>query len=251
LSLGGSRTVRLTLAYDGTAYRGWQVQPEGPTIQGLLTDVARRLLGKDARLTGASRTDAGVHALRQTVSLSGAFGLSPAAIQGALNDALPDDVRVLSVEEAQPGFNARRAALGKRYAYLIDDGPVANPLLRRYAWHVKWRLDVGAMRRALAVCRGRHDFSAFCAAPGRGQPAVCTVRALHVWRRRERVAVLVSADRYLHHMVRNLVGSAVAVGRGARDPAWLGTVLASGDRRLAGPTAPAHGLTLVRILYPR
>ena len=184
-------------------------------------------------------------------SLSGAFGLTLSAIRGAVNDALPDDIRVLSVDEAAPGFNARSAALGKRYAYLIDDGPVANPLLRHYAWHVKWRLDVAAMRQALAVCRGRHDFSAFCAAPGRGQPAVCTVRALHVWRCGERVALLVSADRYLHHMVRNLVGSAVSVGRGARDPAWLETVLASRDRRLAGPTAPAHGLTLVRVLYPR
>jgi tRNA pseudouridine38-40 synthase len=202
-------------------------------------------------VTGASRTDAGVHALRQTASVSGAFGLSPHAIRNALNDALPHDVRVREVEEAEPGFDARRAALGKRYAYLIDDGAVANPLLRRYAWHVKWRLDAGSMRRALAAFRGRRDFSAFCAAPGRGQPAVCTVRALHVLRRRERLAVIISADRYLHHMVRNLVGSAVTVGRGARAPEWLGAVLASRDRRLAGPTAPAQGLTLVRVLYPR
>ena len=123
--------------------------------------------------------------------------------------------------------------------------------MRRFAWHVPRALDVRAMREALVALRGRHDFSAFCAAAGRGADPVCTVRALHVVRRRGRLGLVLSADRYLHHMVRNIVGSAVAVGTGARDPEWLAGVLRGRDRRQAAPTAPAHALALVRVLYMR
>ena len=240
---------RLVLSYDGTDYHGWQVQPRDHTVQGVLLEAARRRFGLETRITGASRTDAGVHALRQVASMTTASRIPSFGIHGALNADLPRDIRVLEVREATPGFDARRAATGKRYAYLIDNGPVANPLLFRYAWPIAQALDVDAMRRALAPLRGRHDFSAFCAAAGRDKNPVCVVRALHVIRRKGRVALLISADRYLHHMVRNIVGSAVAVARGRHDADWLGAVLASGDRRRAGPTAPAQGLALVRVLY--
>jgi tRNA pseudouridine38-40 synthase len=242
--------VRLILAYDGTAYAGWQSQPGPPTVQALLTREARRLCGDDARVTGASRTDAGVHALRQTVSLTTSSALPPAAILGALNAALPRDIRVREAAEAAPGFHARFGARGKRYLYLIDNAGVPSPLWRRFAWHVAVPLDVRRMRRALAALRGRHDFAAFRAAAGRDHDPLCTVRAVHVFRRRDRVAILVSADRYLHHMVRTIVGSAVEVGRGAREPDWLAAVLDARDRRRAGPTAPARGLTLLRVTYP-
>jgi len=238
------------LSYDGTEFRGWQVQPDAPTIQGAVLEAAQRFLGADARVTGASRTDAGVHALRQTASLTIAAPLDAIAVRGALNAALPPTIRVLSAAEAAPGFDARRAALGKRYAYLIDNGAVAAPLWRRVAWHVPAPLDVAAMRTALVALRGRHDFSAFCAAAGADAPPVCTVHALHVIRRRQHVALLVSADRFLHHMVRTIVGSAVEVGRGAQRPEWLGDVLVSRARVRAGPTSPAHGLVLVRVRYP-
>ena len=238
------------LSYDGTDYRGWQIQAAGPTVQGALLRAAHAF-DPTARVVGASRTDAGVHALRQTASLTTAAALAAGAIHGALNARLPRDIRVLDVHPAPGGFDARRAALGKRYAYLIDTDPVADPLLRRYAWHVPGELDLPAMRRALGHLVGRHDFGAFCAAPGRQKDPMCRVRAAHVVRRHGRVAVLLSADRFLHHMVRTIVGSAVAVGRGARAPEWLATVLASRDRRLAGATAPAQGLALVRVLYPR
>ena len=244
-----ARALRLILAYDGTAYAGWQVQPGVPTVQGLLLPAARALLGEEVGVTGASRTDAGVHALRQTVSVHTTRALPTDTVQRALNAALPRDIRVVACDEAPPGFDARRAATGKRYGYLLQNGPVAAPFMLRYAWHVPTPLDIAAMREALAALRGRHDFSAFCAAAGRGHTPICVVRALRVVRRRERVAVFVSADRFLHHMVRNIVGSVVQVGRGARTPAWLGEVLASRDRRRAGPTAPARGLTLVRVMY--
>lgn len=238
------------LAYDGTDYLGWQVQPRGRTVQGSLLEAARRF-DPSARVVGASRTDAGVHALRQIASLTTSAALSREGVQGALNAALPRDIRVLDARPAPAGFDARRAAVGKRYAYLIDTAPVGSPLLRRFAWHVPWALDVDAMRKGLRPLRGLHDFGAFCAAPGRATDPRCHLRALHVVPRRERVVLLVSADRFLHHMARNIVGSAVGIGRGARDAAWLAAVLASRDRRLAGPTAPAHGLALVRVLYPR
>jgi tRNA pseudouridine38-40 synthase len=242
------RTLRLVVTYDGTGYAGWQVQLQARTIQGSLLEAVRRL-DTGARVTGASRTDAGVHALRQVASLDTATGLPPEAILRALNARLPPDIRVIGSAEARPGFNARREAAGKRYAYLIDQRPIASPLLRRFAWHVPRALDVPAMREALAVLRGRHDFSAFCAAPGRGADPICVLRAAHLVRRRGRLGLIVSADRYLHHMVRNIVGSVVAVGTGARPAGWLAEVLKSRDRRQAAPTAPAHGLTLVRVLY--
>jgi tRNA pseudouridine38-40 synthase len=202
-------------------------------------------------VVGASRTDAGVHALRQAVSLVTTATLPVAVVQAALNAALPPSVRVLEAHDAPAGFDARRAALGKRYLYVLDNGAIADPLRRRFAWHVPGALDLAAMRAALASVRGQHDFSAFCAAPGRDADPVCRVRAVHVLRRRALVAVLISADRFLHHMVRNVVGSAVEVGRGARPAEWLAEVLASRDRRRAGATAPAHGLVLVRVRYPR
>ena len=225
-------------------------------MQELLLDAARPLVGDDARLISASRTDAGVHALRQTASLSiatpgTATTLAAGAILRALNARLPPDIRVLAAGEVGPDFDARRAALGKRYAYLIDNSAVASPLLRRFAWHMPVPLDTDAMRAALAPLRGRHDFSAFCAAAGREHSPLCAVRAVHVVRRRERLALVISADRFLHHMVRTIVGSAVEVGRGARTAPWMAEVLGARDRTRAGPTAPAHGLTLVRVLYPR
>jgi tRNA pseudouridine38-40 synthase len=156
---------------------------------------------------------------------------------------------VHEVAEAGEGFDARRSAAGKRYAYLIDNAAVAAPLLRRFAWHVRTPLDVPAMRRAISGVRGRHDFSAFCAAAGREAEPTCCVRAAHVIARRQRVAILISADRFLHHMVRNIVGSVVEVGRQRREPGWLASVLASRDRTQAAATAPAQGLVLVRVRY--
>jgi len=243
------RAYRLVLAYDGTGFHGWQIQPDAVTVQGTLLAAAQRLFGGDVRVIGASRTDAGVHALRQTVALAADSDHPAATVQAALNAHLPREIRVVAAADAPVGFDARRAARGKRYLYLIDNGTVVSPLLLRWAWHVPGRLDLGAMRTALAALHGTHDCSAFCAAPGREVEPTCRLRALHVRRRKAIIAVALSADRFLHHMVRNIVGSALEVGRGARPPGWLAEVLASRDRTQAGPTAPAHGLTLVRVLY--
>ena len=243
------RTLRLTLAYDGTDFAGWQVQPDCPTVQGLVRDACARILGEPVKLTGASRTDAGVHALRQVASLSTASALDPARLGRGLNALLPDAIRVLEASEMPAGFDARRSALGKRYLYLIDRGRVAHPLLRRYAWHPSFPLDLDAMRSALGALRGKHDFSAFCAAPGRGRTPTCTVRSARLCRRGDGVAIALSADSFLHHMVRNIVGSLVEIGRGAKPASWMADLLAGRDRTRSGPTAPARGLMLVRVLY--
>jgi tRNA pseudouridine38-40 synthase len=209
------------------------------------------VLGQPIRVVGASRTDAGVHALGQIVSVCTESAMEPATVQRALNALLPAAVRVLDARDGPSGFDARRWSSGKRYLYLIDRGRVAHPLLRRFAWHVPGRLDPEAMRKAALTLRGRHDFSAFCAASGRGRTPFCTVGSIRLVARKERVAILVSADSFLHHMVRNVVGSLVEVGRGARAPEWIPDVLVSRDRTRAGPTAPAHGLTLLRVTYRR
>ncbi len=245
------RTFRLVVAYDGTAYSGWQIQPSRPTIQGILTDACARVFSGPPKLIGASRTDAGVHALGQIASLDVESRLHPLAIRSALNSYLPPDIRVLAVAEAPPGFDARRSALSKRYVYLIDTRPVPNPLLRRYAWHVPRALDLRAMASGLKALRGKHDFSAFCAAAGRARTPTCTLYSGRLRSRRGAVGVFLSADSFLHHMVRNVVGSLVEIGRGNRPPEWMAELLLGRDRTRAGPTAPAHGLTLLRVCYPR
>jgi len=201
-------------------------------------------------VVGASRTDAGVHALRQVASLVTPSSIEPGALGRALNALLPPAIRVLDSREAPAGFDARRSARGKRYAYLIDRAAAADPFLRRYAWHVPLMLDPGAMSEGLRLVRGKDDFSAFCAAAGRDRSPVCTVRSARLVTRKTRLVILISADSFLHHMVRNLVGSLVEVGRGARRPEWIKELLEGRDRTRSGPTAAPQGLALLRVMYP-
>jgi tRNA pseudouridine38-40 synthase len=243
------RTIRLTVAYDGTDLHGWQYQPDLPTVQGLLMAACHRVLDAPVKVVGASRTDAGVHALRQVASLCTEASIEAAALERALNALLPAAVRVLDAREARPGFSARRSALGKRYAYLIDRGRAADPFLRRFAWHVPRPLDTRWLAVGLRALRGKRDFSAFCAAAGRGQSPMCTLRSTRVVTQGRWLLIAVSGDRFLHHMVRNVVGTLVEMGRDGARVSRLDEILESRDRRRAGPTAPAHGLALVRVLY--
>jgi tRNA pseudouridine38-40 synthase len=222
-----------------------------PTVQGLVAGACERILGTATRIVGASRTDAGVHALRQVASLTTTSTIGSRGLQRGLNALLPPAIRVVDAREAPSGFNARRSASGKRYAYVIDRAGCADPFLRRYAWHISWALDEGAMKRALRAVRGKHDFSAFCAAAGRERSPMCAVRSTRVVRRKSRLVVLISADSFLHHMVRNLVGTLVEIGRGVERPEWIGELLDGRDRTRAGPTAPPQGLVLVRVMYPK
>jgi tRNA pseudouridine38-40 synthase len=235
---------------------GWQVQAQGRSVQGVLQAAIEKLCGAapgSVRVTGAGRTDAGVHARGQVASLVAPRELPLKAWTAGLNALLPDDLAVLRAEPAPEGFDARRWARGKRYEYSILNAPVRAPLLRERAWAVRRPLDVAAMERALPHLIGRHDFAALRASDCSARTTVREVRALTL--RQERLpegALLVlriEATAFLKHMVRNVVGTLAEVGHGRRAPESLPALLASRDRKGAGPTAPPHGLVLDEVFY--
>jgi tRNA pseudouridine38-40 synthase len=246
------RILKLTIAYDGTAYVGWQRQPSGPSIQGCLEEALRPFEGQPVTVHGAGRTDAGVHALAQVASVALTTAHPAATLQRALNAVLPADIRVLAVEDAPADFHARFSATGKIYEYRIVNAPYASPFLCRYAWHVAPRLDVAAMIEASRALVGRHDFSAFQAADSDVSHACRTIEHL-TWTAAEgpdRVLVMrVEGDGFLRHMVRNIAGTLVEVGLGRWPPARISGILASRDRTEAGKAAPALGLFLVGVRY--
>ncbi len=246
------RTIRLWIAYDGTDFAGWQRQAGAPSIQEELERAVRFVTGERAAVHGAGRTDAGVHALAQAAHVRLERSPPVERLPLALNTFLPATVRVCGALEVPADFHARFSSRGKRYVYRIRTGRVPHPLLRRYAHWVRGPLDLAAMRAAARHLIGRHDFSAFATNPGhpRRRPAVRTVRSLHVWRRKEDVVVAVGGDGFLYNQVRAMAGTLLEVGRGRWAPDLVRAILASKDRRLAGPTLPAAGLFLVRVLYP-
>jgi tRNA pseudouridine38-40 synthase len=257
-----SRVLKLTLAYDGTAYVGWQRQAEGVSIQGLLEEALARLEGAPVMAHGAGRTDAGVHALGQVASARVTAAHEATVIRRALNALLPGDVRVMAVEEAAPDFHARYSALGKLYEYRIWQGDVQPPFARAWSWHVARPLDADAMDRAARRLEGRHDFSAFQSAGSAVTSAVRTVTCARVDVRepsadtageaggRGRLLVVrLEADGFLRHMVRAIAGTLVEVGQRRRDESAMAALLDSRDRAASGATAPAHGLVLVAVRY--
>lgn len=264
-------TFKIVLSYDGTGYVGWQRQASGVSIQGLLEDALRVLDGRDVAVAGAGRTDAGVHALGQVAGFTLARAIAPETLARALNAHLPPAVRVLSAETAAPDFHPRFGARAKTYRYQLWNGEVLSPFERGRAWHVPGALDVEAMRAAARRLVGRHDFAAF---QGTGSEVATTEREIfesqmiagltpgataaqsgaprtpHDAPRTSLLLYEVTGSGFLRHMVRNIVGSLVEVGRGRQPAEWIDTVLASRDRTTAGPTAPPQGLFLVRVEYP-
>src|SRR5260221_4049012 len=242
-------TFKITLAYDGTDFVGWQRQAEGTSIQGLLEDALAELESAPVTVFGAGRTDAGVHARGQVASFTLARAMAPETVMRAVNAKLPDSVRVLDAQLAPPAFHARFDARSKTYQYRIARGPALSPFERSYAWHIPEQLDVGAMASAARRLEGRRDFAAFQSA---GTPVHSTEREIYQLRIAEcgvRIDIDVRADGFLRHMVRAIVGSLVDVGCGRRAPEWIDDVLASRDRSQAGRSAPARGLFLVTVEY--
>jgi tRNA pseudouridine38-40 synthase len=264
-------TFRITLAYDGTDFVGWQRQATGTSVQGLLEEALRALDGRAVAVAGAGRTDAGVHALAQVAAFTLERSLQPDGVVRALNARLPDAVRVLAADEVPCSFNPRFDACAKTYRYRIWNGEVVSPFERRYAWHMPGPLDVETMRQAARVIEGTHDFAAFQSA---GTDVTTTVRRIVASRiadcgfspasphstigtqsaiRNPQPAMLlcyeITGTGFLRHMVRAIVGSLVEIGRGRRPVDWLTQVLESRDRAKAGPTAPPHGLFLVGVEY--
>ena len=244
------RTLKLTLAYDGTRFVGWQRQAEGESVQGLLEDALARFEGAPLIVHGAGRTDAGVHALGQVASVRVSCAHDVETLRRALNAQLPEDVRVLSVEDASLDFHARFSAKAKTYRYMIRNAPIAMPFERAYVWHLPERLDVEAMQRAAALLVGTHDFAAFQSVGSQTPGSVRTVlRSSIVQPEPSLLGYEVTGEGFLRHMVRALTGTLVEVGRGWRDPASILSLLTTGRRSDAGATAPPHGLFLVSVDY--
>lgn len=248
--------LKLTLEYDGGPYVGWQVQPNGPSVQGTLQAAIEKLCVAapgSVQITGAGRTDAGVHARGQVASVAPPRELPLKAWTAGLNGLLPDSLACVRAEPAPAGFDARRWARGKRYLYSILRTQVRSPLLHGRAWLIRRPLDLEAMRAALPALLGRHDFSALRAANCAASTTVREIRRLEISARPEgageRVEIAVEATAFLKHMVRNLVGTLVEVGHGHRAAGSIGALLAGRDRREAGPTAPPQGLCLDEVFY--
>jgi tRNA pseudouridine38-40 synthase len=267
------RNLRLVLSYDGAEFAGWQVQPGRTTVQGTLATAIGRLSGENVLPQGSGRTDAGVHALAQVASFATASAIPVENWRRALNDILPASIRVLEVTEAPPEFHARKSARAKTYRYRIHRGPICPPFLARYVWHYPYPLEESAMLAAANVVVGEHDFTSFAAVdPERvermaseenlnqeneGTRAqtefkVSNIRTIFSssWQReREELIYTVRGSGFLHHMVRNLVGTFLLVGKETVSPEDLRRILAARERTAAGPTAPACGLYLVGVEY--
>lgn len=243
------RNLKLTLAYDGTRFVGWQKQTRGESIQGLLEDAMSRLEGAPVTAHGAGRTDAGVHAEGQVASARVTFDHDAATVTRALNAILPPDVRVVAVEDAAAEFHARFSARAKSYRYQLVNTPIMSPFVRAYAWHVPEPLDLAAMREGAAAVVGTHDFAAFQSTGSDVMNTERTMTRSELVDRSGLLAYEVSGNGFLRHMVRALVGTLVEMGRGWRPPGDMQALVAGRSRSDAGPTAPAHGLTLVKVEY--
>lgn len=247
-----ARRLVLRLAYLGGGFAGWQRQPAARTVQGDLEDALERLYRVPVEVRGAGRTDAGVHAAGQVAHLDPPFPIAPAGVRSALNGLLRDDLRVLAVHQAPPGFDARRSARAKRYRYRIAWGEPLGPWDALRCWQLPQRPDLARMRRALAAIVGTHDFSAFASSGHSGTGTRGTTRTIFSARlsvRGRHAAVVLAGDGFLRGMVRRIVGALVEVGRGAQPTSWFGALLRDPRTAPPAPTAPAHGLTLERVFY--
>ena len=249
------RNLKLILSYDGSEFSGWQVQPDAPTVQGTLASAIGRVTGEKVLPQGSGRTDAGVHALAQVATFITESSVPTANFVKALNDVLPPSVRVVEVAEAPPEFHARHSARAKTYRYRILRGAICPPFLARYVWHYPYPLEETAMERAAGLVIGEHDFTSFAAVDperGAGDGPLSNVRQIFssTWERQEEELIYtVRGSGFLHHMVRNLVGTFILVGKGTLQVEDLTRILQARNRSAAGATAPASGLYLVNVEY--
>lgn len=243
------KRIRLTLTYDGTNYAGWQRQLNALSVQQVLEEALLKATGQATPVTGASRTDAGVHALGQAAHFDTESGIPPEKYPYVLNTLLPRDIRVLTGWEMPPDFHARFHTRGKRYLYHIHNAAHAGALNRHTHTHVPVALDDRLMHQAAQALHGRHDFAAFCAAGGSHKTSVREIYDIRVTRQGEDITISVYGNAFLYNMVRIIAGTLIAIGQGKLPPECLKEALATGNRLCLGATAPAHGLCLEQVEY--
>ncbi len=241
--------IKLTIEYDGTNYCGWQIQPNGQTIQQVLEQALEKILGVKIRLNGSGRTDSGVHALGQVANFVYGGDIDLWRLPRGLNALTPPDVVIKQAELAPESFDARRDARSRVYRYRIWNQPFSSPFHRRYSWHLHDPLELAPMQEAIRSLEGEHNFASFQAA---GCDALHPVRKIYhnsLSRENDFLVYTIEATAFLRHMVRNIVGTLIEVGRGERSPAEFAELLQGQDRTRAGPTAPPQGLFLVEVKY--
>jgi tRNA pseudouridine38-40 synthase len=242
--------VKLVLEYDGSNYVGWQIQQNGPSVQGRVQRALQELLELPVSVSAAGRTDAGVHATGQVVAFDSPKNLPSKAYWMGLNGLLPDDIAVVSAEEVDPAFDPRRWARGKRYRYRLSNRRSRSPMRRHTHWEIFQPLNLAAMQEAVGVLVGTHDFSGFRASDCQAMHAVRKVTKAELsGTPGEEVAFVIEGTAFLKHMVRNIMGSLAEVGRGKEPPGYIADILKHGDRTRAGQTAPPQGLTLEAVFY--
>ena len=241
-----TRRIRLKVAYDGTGYHGWQLQKNAVTIESELNRCLSELFGEEIQVTGASRTDAGVHALENIAVFDTTSPMPAEKISYALNQRLPEDIRIQKSEETACDWHPRRCKSRKTYEYRIYRAQFPMPVKRLYALFTYYKLDVNHMKKAAAYLEGEHDFKSFCQTKTQVESTVRTLYSVQVEEQGQDLVIRVCGNGFLYNMVRIIVGTLLEVGQGRRTPESITEILAARDRAAAGPTAPAHGLTLVR-----
>ncbi len=241
----------MNIAYDGSDFHGWQIQPGLRTVQGEINGALYQVTGEELNVTGAGRTDAGVHALDQYASFKmNNIKIEDGNLTKAMNSILPCDIRVLGCETVPSSFHARNSAIGKTYTYNLFNGSVLSPFRRNHCYHYHFPLDENRMRNALKVFEGRHDFSAFRSSHCGAKNPVKTISSTSVEKNNDYFLIKVSADGFLQHMVRTIMGTVIMAGEGRLSPEDIKRIMESGKRENAGPTAPAKGLFLEKVVYP-
>ena len=243
------RNLKLTLAYDGTEFHGWQIQPQLRTVQGELGQALQKLFNHEVNITGSGRTDAGVHAHGQVANVQTIRSMDTDAVLRGANALLPDEIRVLSVEEVSPDFHARRSARSKTYEYHVWRNPVASPFHCRYVYACRYPLDENAMDRGTKYFLGTHDFTSFCAAATEIENRTRTIFEAS-WECLDPAWIFrIRGSGFLQYMVRTITGTLLEIGRGRLQPEQLLEIFEARDRRLAGPSLPPNGLHLTEVEY--
>jgi len=246
-----SSNIRLTIAYDGTKYAGWQVQKNANTVQSEIEKALRKILREKVRLIGVGRTDSGVHAKAYVANFASSKGFPQSKVPNALNAILPKDISIVKARKTYKSFHSRFKAKSKLYKYLILNSSIDNPFVRKYYWKVPYNLDLSLMKKEAKTLLGRHDFKSFQAKSGQSKLKSTTrsLKKIAIHKKGEFVHIDIEADGFLYNMARNIVGTLVEIARGHLPEGTMKTVLKACNRKKAGPTAPAKGLTLLKVKY--